>query len=32
MLAKLAWATAMAKTPEKITSLMVQDIAGEFTV
>lgn len=32
MLAKLAWATALAKTPGKVAALMVQDVAGEFTV
>lgn len=32
MLAKLAWAAALAKTPAKVAALMVQDVAGEFSV
>ncbi len=32
MLAKLAWAAAMAKTPAKVSVLMAQEVAGEFSV
>lgn len=32
MLAKLAWATALAKSPSKVAALMVRDVAGEFSV
>jgi hypothetical protein len=32
MLAKLAWATALAKTPARVSSLMVHDVAGELSL
>lgn len=32
MHAKLAWATALVKTPAKVSALMGRDVAGEFTL